>query len=281
MIARASNPTLSVTSTYTAGSALSAGTRFITPLPDYNGTVYVSNSYGTGATTIRLSNFTADTGAQLNNNAHPISPTGSATAGVSFLYIDPISGQIFSGVTTAIGTLILGQINTNITSAQTSTATAVAYTTSPSAIGVSNANFYSTNDYLGELKLICFRGAFLVYSVNNALGNQLGPIPIISLSSPQYASSALVVGQFNGVAIHTIRSANVSAAYGNDFYIASISRNTYTGSYGVNSMWTNGPRIYYACGNANATNNQLQYQAGFYQLTNTKAGTTNRLAIKG
>ena len=94
---------------YTLGTAVTVATGFGTPMPSYTGTVYVATQPGTAsATVLRISNFTADNGTQVNITTNPRTLAGSSNQKdcPTGFYIDRTANRLYCAVSTATNGVI-------------------------------------------------------------------------------------------------------------------------------------------------------------------------------
>jgi hypothetical protein len=174
---------------YTLGTALTAASGFGTPMPSYTGTVYVATEPGTVANAMRISNFTADNGTQINIalNPRPGSGGGIQSDCATGFYMDRTSNRLFCATSTATNGQIFEIAQPSLVTAGT-VATFGAITTGTG---------YSNGTYL-----------------NVRMTTVSGPVPVetpvvnITVASGGVTSVALVAGRGGlGVATTTVLGA--------------------------------------------------------------------------
>ena len=234
-----------------------------TPVPDYNGLVYVATQPANiGATqTFRLASFTASTALQSQNAVNPIRPTAAAGGGVnSNFWIDPITsviyliasdstvsaGNFYTLNTSLVNSTALGVMGTNAT--QANYASGLAYSTITAA---------AAGDLRGDLVVQPIRG-MLHIQPKRASGNTTATWSNrIHLISPQS----------NGTPerAYTNTAGNIIT----DFASA------------PNGVLThNGPRTFFSDSNT-VSNNTIGYVRNYYSLNGINGAVTARILIKG
>jgi len=177
---------------YSLGTALTAASGFGTPMPSYTGTVYVATEPGTVANAMRISNFSADNGAQINIalNPRPGSAGGVQSDCATGFYMDRTANRLFCATSTATNGLIFEIAQPSLATAGT-VATLGAITTGTG---------YSNGTYL-----------------NVRMTHVSGPVPAetpvanITVASGGVTSVALVVGRGGlGAATTTVLGAPTS-----------------------------------------------------------------------
>jgi hypothetical protein len=178
---------------YTLGTALPAASGFGTPMPSYTGTVYVETEPGTVANAMRIANFTADNGTQINIAANPRPGAGGTYVQsdcATGFYMDRTSNRLFCATSTATNGVIIEVAQPSLATAGT-VATLGAITTGTG---------YTNGTYL-----------------NVRMTTVSGPVPAetpvvnITVASGGVTSVALVAGRGGlGVATTTILGAPTS-----------------------------------------------------------------------
>lgn len=178
---------------YTLGTALPAASGFGTPMPSYTGTVYVATEPGTVANAMRIANFTADNGTQINIAANPRPGSGGTYVQsdcATGFYMDRTSNRLFCATSTATNGVI-------IEVAQPSLATAGTVAT----FGTITAGSGYTNGTYLNVRMTYVSGPVPVET----------PVVNITVASGAVTSVALVAGRGGlGVATTTVLGAPTS-----------------------------------------------------------------------
>jgi hypothetical protein len=259
-----------------SGCNTAVASGFGTPVPDYNGYVYLATTPGTAATqSVKLATFQANNVTGIANVYHPLRATNAASGGLyTAFWVDPTSSRVFyvssdaTSATTANGAVYetntsLSTIYSNTTFLATNT-TAAQYT---SGLAYSTLVAAQAGDFRGDLLLTPIRGLFHVQT-KRASGNAAPTWSNrISLNSPAVNSAASVPG------IPERIYAPAGAGSTNSIFLDPASSTA-----GI--LYHNGPRTYFSDANT-TSNNTLGFFKNFYGLTNINGTATGRLTIKG
>jgi len=254
------NRALFVTSsTYVLGTPLTVASGFGVPVPDYQGSVYLATQGGTvSSQTMRLANYTADTGVQLNGVVNPRSAAATLVTPDSptSFYIDYASGKIYlAAAFAANGSLY------EMTTSLTTSSVAFFATGATGAACQSHLNQAAAVDYRGDLMIVPVRGSFIISP------RKVGQIS----TTVGYAARAL----FNSP------SATVPGTPAAITTLASL--NTGSRPLGFASgMSTNSVRLFTTFSSVVASDNRINVNTGIHNVSYTVAGNPNgRLTVKG
>ena len=249
-----SRSSFSLSYTYTlATSLLTVASGFGTPVPDYQGNIYLRSTTGTTAGTTPRVVKTRYDGTSLFNNADPyFSSSQNWSNGGSAIYIEHVSGKIWY-ITSWSNTIRFWSVNTDGTYNSYydlgNTYTNGANQLSPSV----------TADYRGDLYTYIFRGHLQV-------GNKR---PGLAMSSPGFNNkiSFLPTSTPSGVPVSLLGSNQSSFS------------TTPSGASGWTT--TNSVRLFSSMLVTAGSDNRIYYVNKNYNLTNLSGTTAGRLVVKG
>jgi hypothetical protein len=250
------NSASTVTSfTITTGTTVATG--FGTPVPDYLGNCYVATQAATNsAQTMRIANFTADTGVQIQGNVNP-KVTGSTTAGAdspTSFWIDYSSGRIYLVVGFATNGSIYELNNQLLTLQQNGT-----FTTGATGVvcQASMATTSTTYDFRGDMAIVPVRGQFLIFPKKVGQAAATGYAARIQFNLPGQTTPGLTFGI----------GASTTATTGYPLGFAA----------GASS---NGVRLFTTWSQVSATDNRTNYINTMYNTTAIGGYQTGRMLIK-